>query len=219
MCPAVRPRSGPPGATPGGHAVSGAETADEVARVAVTDPARDLADGQLRIGEQPSRLPHPPLSDPLLHGAPGAPADDRGQVPGRETDRVRNVSQRDRLVVSGLDEIEDRREQRLNALESRASRAPRDPVSGDQHVAVLECRDDPRRRPTAPKTCNRYFRALGQSLGNCRRREARAVSVAKHEIARRQCPVPPVQRINSATSARRRSHGGRCPAYRARGSP
>jgi hypothetical protein len=36
-------------------------------------------------------------------------------MPGRETDRLRNISQRDRLMVPGLDQVEDRREQRLNA--------------------------------------------------------------------------------------------------------
>ncbi len=93
----------------------GAEPPHEVARLAVPDAAGDLGDGEVGVGEQPPRLPHPPLGDPLLHGPAGAPPDHRREVPGREADRVRDVAQRDRLAVARLHDLEHGGEQRRDA--------------------------------------------------------------------------------------------------------
>src|SRR3954452_5860752 len=72
VCVEARP---PARATPrrGRRAVFVAETPDEVARPGVADALRDLGDGEIGVGEQPARLPHPALGDPLLHG-PASPA-------------------------------------------------------------------------------------------------------------------------------------------------
>ena len=71
------------------------EAAGEVRGVVVPDAGADVLHAPVCLAQQPPRLGHPSLGDPLHHGAARAFPDRRGEVAGGEVDGGGHILEED----------------------------------------------------------------------------------------------------------------------------
>src|SRR5215208_2226533 len=84
------------------RAVGAPEGPHKVARLPIANPPANLLNRTVALDQQPARLCHAPLGDPLLHRASRLAPEDRGEVASREAHRPRHVPKRDGFVVAIL---------------------------------------------------------------------------------------------------------------------